>query len=84
MDVSSQDEDEDASVFIKEENLPSEMEEQESHETEPEMPTPKELPASQRRTSTRTNSRPQRYGIDLVNNEGDEESEEMRRRIEDY
>ena len=81
VDVSSQDEDEDASVFIKEENLPSEMEDQESHETEPEMPTPVELPASQRRTSTRTKSRTQRYGIDLVNDEGDEESEEIRRRM---
>ena len=48
VDVSSQDEEEDASVFIKEENPHSELEDQDSHETEPEMPTPVEVPASQR------------------------------------
>ena len=79
IDVSSQDEDADTSAFIKAENVSNEAEEeQESHETEPEMPTPVESPKpTQRRTKKPT----EWYGIDLVNDEEEEENEDMRRKI---
>ena len=81
MDVSSQDQDVDPTVCIKEENVFEEREEeQESQETEPEgAEAPVEVP--QRRTSTRTKRPTKLFGIDFVNDEEEEESE-MSKRLE--
>ena len=59
------------------------MDDEESLETESEVQSPREMLASQRRTSTRTKKPTKRFGIDidLVNDEEDVESEEMRGRL---